>query len=107
MGSAFSKKTTGFKLEIVRSEKFSAPQNADEIMDAIKHCRYLINERLFELEEMEQSEEIDREIGVLIRQDQYLSVLESKQKYELAEIFFNAKNESNCIIPEILQWYTG
>lgn len=107
MGSAFSKKTTEFKLEIVRNEKFNAPQNADEIMDAIKHCRYLISERLFALEELEPSEEIDREIGVLIRQDQYLSVLESKQKYELAEIFFNSKNESNCIIPEILQWYTG
>lgn len=107
MSSSFSKKDQQFKLELVRNENAKAIENADEIMDAIKHCRYEINERLLELEEMPQTKEIDKEIAILIRQDQYLGFLEGKQKYELADMFLSKKYENNCIVPEILNWYQG
>ena len=48
--------------------------------------------------------ENDKEIAVLIRQNQYLEILLNKEKYELEEIFF-PNGKSNCIVPDVFLWY--
>lgn len=106
MGSAFSQNNEIFRLRIVHSIKSKKINNADEIMDTIKEFRIEIAEHIEELESIRPAtDDIDRQIAVLIRQDQYLEVLQSKQKSELAELFF--EKEDNCIVPEVFQWYQG
>lgn len=104
MGSAFSQNNDNFRLRIIDGIKSKNIRNADEIMDAIKEYRIEIAEQIDELEKIcPVTDDIEKQIAVLIRQDQYLSVLENKQKTELAQIFF--KEEDNCIVPDVLQWY--
>ncbi len=104
MGSAFSQNNDNFRLRIIDGIKSKNIRNADEIMDAIKEYRIEIAEQIDELEKVcPVTDDIEKQIAVLIRQDQYLSVLENKQKTELAQIFF--KEEDNCIVPDVLQWY--
>lgn len=106
MGAAFARDDNDYTLELVRNIRSNTIKNADEIMDAIKEYRIEIAEQIENLEAaVPYTEDVEKQIAVLIRQDQYLKVLESKQKYELAEIFFETKEEDNCIVPEILQWY--
>lgn len=107
MGSSFSRMQDNFELKLVQDEDSQILKNADEIMDAIKAARRKIKERIEELEfRTQHTIEIDREIAVLIRQDQYLEILQNKQKTELEEIFFSGKKkDDNCIYPDVLQWY--
>lgn len=107
MGSSFSRMQNSYELKLVQDEDSQILKNADEIMDAIKAARRKIKERIEELELIPQHTiEVDREIAVLIRQDQYLEILQSKQKTELEEIFFSGKKkDDNCIYPDVLQWY--
>lgn len=107
MGSAFSQHNKFLKLELVQNEDNQTLRNADEIMDAIKSSRRKIKERIEFLElQVPPDMDSEREIAVLIRQDQYLEVLEGKEKSELAKIFLSASSD-NCIVPEVLQWYQG
>lgn len=105
MGSAFSQNNDRYRLRIVEDIKSKNIRNADEIMDAIKEYRLEIAEQIDELEQIRPiDDDIEKQIAVLIRQDQYLSVLENKQKTELASIFFK-EQEDNCIVPDVFQWY--
>lgn len=107
MGTAFSYNDDDFKLRLVQGLKDKNIRNADEIMDTIKEYRLEISEQIDNLEAIRPiTSDIERQIAVLIRQDQYLEVLENKQKYELAEIFFD-DDDNNCIVPDVLQWYKG
>ena len=107
MGIAFSYNDDDFKLRLVQGFKDKNIRNADEIMDTIKEYRLEISEQIDNLEAIRPiTSDIERQIAVLIRQDQYLEVLENKQKYELAEIFFD-DDDNNCIVPDVLQWYKG
>lgn len=109
MGSSFSRITKDFELKVVHDEDSQVLKNADEIMDAIKAARRKIKERLDILESISSPTiEDEREIAVLIRQDQYFFALQNKQKSELEQIFFAGKkgdSEDNCIYPDVLQWY--
>ena len=104
MGYAFSENDKDYTLRLVKDVKSNNIKNADEIMDAIKEYRIEIAEQIDELESIYPiTEETERQIAILIRQDQYLSVLEKKQKTEIADIFF--KDEDNCIVPDVFMWY--
>lgn len=108
MGTAFSYNDDDFKLRLVHGFKNKKIRNADEIMDTIKEYRIEIAEQIENLESVRPiTDDIERQIAVLIRQDQYLEVLENKQKFELAEIFFSDQEDSNCVVPDVLQWYKG
>lgn len=92
MGSSFSRITKDFELKVVHDEDSQVLKNADEIMDAIKAARRKIKERLDILESISSpTSEDEREIAVLIRQDQYFFALQNKQKSELEQIFFCRK----------------
>lgn|SRR5574344_52558 len=105
MGSAYSQNDGFFNFKVVENEDFTVLKDADEIMDAIKASRRKIKERIEFLEiQVPQDIESDKEIAILIRQDQYLEVLQNKPKAELAKIFLSSQKD-NCIYPEILQWY--
>lgn len=107
MSSSFSRMQNNFELKPVQEEESQILKNADEIMDGIIAARRKIKEKIEELEiQSKHTIDIDREIAVLIRQDQYLAILQSKQKTELEEIFFSGKKQdNNCIYPDVLQWY--
>lgn len=107
MGSSFSEKRNYFKLELVQNEESQILKDINDIYLAIKSSRRSIKERIEFLEKQaHESSEADREIAVLIRQDQYLQALQNKEKYELEEIFF-PNGKDNCIVPDIFQWYQG
>lgn len=107
MGTAFSFNDDDFSLRLVQGLKTKKIRNVDEIMDTIKEYRIEIAEQIENLEAVYPiTDDIERQIAVLIRKDQYLEVLENKQKYELAEIFFD-NEDNNCIVPDVLQWYKG
>lgn len=105
MGAAFSQNNNNnYALEIVKSIKSNTIKNADEIMNAIKEYRIEIAEQIEDLESVTPfTDEVERQIAILIRQDQYLQVLESKQKSDLSKMFF--PDNDNCIVPEVFQWY--
>ena len=109
MGSSFSRITKDFELKLVHDEDSQVLKYADEIMYDIKAARRKIKERLDILESISSpTSEDEREIAVLIRQDQYFFALQNKQKSELEQIFFAGKKgecEDNCIYPDVLQWY--
>ncbi len=97
-----------FMLKLVENQVKKTLNNADEVMDAIKSARREIKERIEYLESQvsDDSIEAEREIAVLIRQDQYFENLEGKQKSELEAIFFAGRRlNDNCIYPDVLQWY--
>ena len=106
MGSSFPEKRNYFKLELVQNAESQTLKDINDIYLAIKSSRRGIKERIEFLENQPQNTDADREIAVLIRQDQYLEALQNKQKYELEEIFF-PNGKDNCIVPEIFQWYQG
>lgn len=106
MGSAFSFENKDIKLRLIENLKDKELKDIDEILDAINQCRIEIAQRIDFLEQEEPvTIETEKEIAVLIRQEQYLQVLQNKPKAKLAEIF--GRLENNCIVPEILQWYQG
>ena len=97
-----------FMLKLVENQVKKTLNNADEIMDAIRSARREIKERIEYLESQlsDDNIEAEREIAVLIRQDQYFETLEGKQKSELNAIFFaGRKLNDNFIYPDVLQWY--
>ena len=97
-----------FMLKLVENQVKKTLNNADEVMDAIKSARREIKERIEFLETQLSNDNIEaeREIAVLIRQDQYFENLEGKQKSELNAIFFSGRKlNDNCIYPDVLQWY--
>ncbi len=113
MDPYFVKKLNNYKFELIKNENYQAFKSADEIVEAMKRCRNEIAEYLEILEEIiaesyEKNgvtcEESEKQMAVLLRQDQYLEYLLSKQKYELAEIFLDKKDESDDE-SEILNWY--
>ena len=105
MGSSFSEKPDYFRLELVYNNDTDTIKNVDDILFAIKSCRRKIRMRLEFLEKQNANTiENDKEIAVLIRQNQYLEVLLNKEKRELEEIFF-PEGRSNCIIPDVFLWY--
>lgn len=91
MGSSFSRITKDFELKLVHDEDSQVLKNADEIMDAIKAARRKIKERLDILESISSpTSEDEREIAVLIRQDQYFLLYKTNKnpswnKYFLPE----------------------
>ena len=96
------------KVKQLENQVKKTVNNADELMDAIKSARREIKERIEFLETQLSNDNIkaEREIAVLIRQDQYFENLEGKQKSELNAIFFaGRKLNDNCIYPDVLQWY--
>ena len=104
MNSFLSKKQSSF-IKLVRNND-RLLKNADDIVYAIRSMRRDIAARIEEIENSEiSSDEKDIEIAKLIREDQYLEALLRKEKHELAEIFFVEDKDSNCIYPDILQWY--
>ena len=81
-------------------------KNADDIVYAIRSARREISYKIEEIEASELSnDEKDIESAKLIRQDQYLEALLLKDKSELAEFFFSENSETNCVFPDVLQWY--
>lgn len=97
-----------YMLKLVEQQVKKTLNNADEVMDAIRSARREIKERIEYLEAQMSDENLttEKEIAVLIRQDQYFENLEGKQKSELEAIFFaGRKLKDNCIYPEVLQWY--
>lgn len=104
MGAAFSQNDNNYALKIIKSIKSNTLKNVDEFMDAIKEYRTEIAEQIEDLESlMPATDDVERQIAILIRQDQYLEILESKQKTELSKIFLSEND--NCIVPEVFQWY--
>lgn len=104
MGSAFSYEDNSLKLRLIKNINCSDPMDLDDILFAIKQLREQIAERIFVIEQaIYLTEEAEKEVAILIRQDQYLEIIQNKPKIELASIF--GKIENNCIVPEILQWY--
>ncbi len=105
MGSSFSEKPDYFRLELIYNNDTDTIKNIDDILLAIKSCRRKIKMRLEFLEKQSvNTSENDKEIAVLIRQNQYLEVLLNKEKHELEDIFF-PNGKSNCIIPDVFLWY--
>lgn len=97
-----------YMLKLVEQQVKKTLNNADEVMDAIRSARREIKERIDYLEAQISNENpcTEKEIAVLIRQDQYFENLESKQKTELEDIFFSGRKlNDNCIYPDVLQWY--
>ena len=105
MGSSFSEEPDYFRLELICNNDSDAINNIDDILLAIKACLRKIKMRLEFLEKQKNNTaENDKEIAVLIRQNQYLEILLNKEKYELEEIFF-PNGKSNCIVPDVFLWY--
>ena len=104
MGAAFSESSDDFRLKLVKNIQAKNVQNADEIVSAIKEYRIELAERILELE-ANSNFTVDNEVkfATLIRQDQYLEYLLSLQKCELAEMFVYCV--SNCVVPDVFQWY--
>ena len=72
-----------FMLKLVENQVKKTLNNADEVMDAIKSARREIKERIEYLESQvsDDSIEAEREIAVLIRQDQYFENLENRNHF--------------------------
>ncbi len=105
MGSSFSEQPDYFRLELIHNNDTDVIKNVDDILFAIKSSRRKIRMRLEFLEKQSvNTSENDKEIAVLIRQNQYLEILLNKEKRELEEIFF-PNGKSNCIIPDVFLWY--
>ncbi len=105
MGSYFSEQPEFFKFELINTEESQIIRDIDDILFAIKSCKRKILERIEYLEkQISNSVEVDKEIAVLIRQNQYFNALEQKEKRELEEIFF-PNGKANCIIPDVFLWY--
>lgn len=108
MSVPFPDNSASYMLKLVEQQVKKTLNNADEIMDAIKSVRREIKEQIEALETKMTNDNIDteKEIAILIRQDQYFQNLEDKQKSELEDLFFaERKLNDNCIYPEVLQWY--
>ena len=105
MGSSFSEQQDFFRLELIHNSDIDVIKDVDDILYAIKACRRKIKSRLEFLEKQTTNTvDADKEIAVLIRQDQYLEVLLNKEKQELKEIFFPG-GKNNCIVPDVFLWY--
>ena len=96
MGSSFSQKQNSY-IKLVKDNDYML-KNADDIVYAIRSARREISSEL-------SNDEKDIESAKLIRQDQYLEALLLKDKSELAEFFFSENSETNCVFPDVLQWY--
>ncbi len=104
MNSFLSKKQNSFIKLVSNNDRLL--KNADDIVYAIRSMRRDIATRIDEVEHSDISlDEKDIEIAKLIREDQYLEALLKKEKHELSEIFFTENEDSNCIYPDVLQWY--
>lgn len=105
MGSSFSEKPDYFKIELVHNNNTDVIKDINDVLYALKAYRRKIKYRLEFLEKQNpNTPENDKEIAVLIRQNQYLEVLLNKEKHELEDIFF-PNGKSNCIIPDVFLWY--
>ncbi|MBS4760846.1 MAG: hypothetical protein KHX03_09140 [Clostridium sp.] len=105
MGSSFSQKQNSY-IKLVRNDDYML-KNADDIVYAIRSARRDIAYKIEEIETSElTNDEKDIECAKLIRQDQYLEALLLKDKSELAELFFSENKDTNCVFPDVLQWYT-
>lgn len=103
MGSAFSF-NEDFRLRLVQNIQSNIVNNVDEILTCIKEFRLEISMKIEKLEQkIEQKPSLDREIAVLIRQDQYLEALSKTPKSKLDEIFFSSSNQDSG--PRVLKWY--
>lgn len=108
MSVPFPDNPANYMLKLVEQQVKKTLTNADEVMDAIKSARREIKERIEYLEAQLSDDNLstEKEIAVLIRQDQYFETLQKKQKSELEDIFFaGRKLKDNCIYPDVLQWY--
>ena len=109
MGVAFSNDDDNFNLKIINCIKEQIFNSVEELFSALQAYREKIQEKIEKLEKMSFSNvegcvDVDRKIAILLRQDQYLEVLQSKQKSEIAEIFFG---DNNYFVPPVLQWYNS
>lgn len=110
MSMSFPQQGQNCILRLVENQVKNTLNNADEIMTAIHCARREIRERIEKIEKYlnknPESLEAEKELAVLIQEDQYLQILSYKQKSELEEIFFaGRKTQDNCIYPDVLQWY--
>lgn len=106
MSTMFSENGDNFKkFEVIQGGNTSQFKDIDDILSAIKAQNRKICERIEYLEQHE-SDENDRELAILIRQNQYIEALLEKSKIELEKIFF-PNGLGNCIIPDVFQWYQG
>lgn len=105
MGTAFSYDSDDFRLKLVEDIKSMKCQSGDDIMTAIQSFRREIAEQIEYIEsQICVSENHEIKMAVLIRQDQYLEYLQTKQKHELVEMFSDTEN---CIVPDVLRWYNA
>ena len=106
MGVSFSRDCEYNDFRLLQHEDSDVLKDGDDILVAIKSAVRKINARIEFLEaQFPLNREQDVELAILLRQEQYFELLLQKSKTELEEIFFG-KAIDNCIVPEILQWYT-